>query len=143
MSPSADQNIFQFEIKARKLSGLDAAYSIPDVLRFGSKNNFPYLLVLSLEDVAGPLVSSGSQLSDNYSCLDAHFAYSVEESKTDVGSSPLSHSPDSSAATIASCATIEPPSGPGPGAFLGAMLAGFFLSLFLTVFGKKNKKFLS
>jgi hypothetical protein len=143
LSPSADQNIFQVEIKARKLSGMEASYSIPDVLRFGSKNSLPYLLVLSLEDSAGPLVVNGQELSDNYSCLDAHFAYSVEESNTNVDSSPLSHTSDSSVATIASCATIDPPSGPGPGAFLGILLTGFSISLLLSVFAKKSKKFLS
>jgi hypothetical protein len=143
MSSSADQNIFQVEIKAKKLSGMEAAYSIPDVLRFASQNSLPYLLILSLEDSAGPLVVSGQELSDNYSCLDAHFAYSVEESKTNVDSSPLSHTSDSSVATIASCATIDPPSGPGPGSFLGILLTGFSISLLLSVFTKKSKKFLS
>ncbi len=141
LSSNSEQNIFQVEIQARKLSTIDAAYSIPDVSRFGSKNNLPYLFIFSIEDNGGLLMNNGQDLSDNYSCLDAHLAYSVEESKTNVDSSPLSSSSDTSVATIASCATIEPPSGPGP--FLGAMLAGFSCSLLLRVFGKKSNKFLS
>ena len=128
------------EIKAKKLSTLNSNYSIPDFLSFGSVNNLPYLLVMSIETASGPVIDTGAVLSDNSSCLDAPFAYTVKNSTAQTDEEASS---SAQAATAASCGTIGPPSGPGPGQFLGILSLGFLLSVLPSKFAKRNKKILS
>lgn len=141
LSTSLATNVFEIEISAKKLSSFSASYSIPDFIKFGSVQNLPYLLVMSLETVAGPVMDTGDVLSDNSSCLDAPFTYAVEKS---TANSDEDISKAGSAAA-ASCGTIEPPSGPGPGsgAFLALLLLGFFISALPSRFMKRDKKILS
>ena len=138
---SASGNVYHLKIKAKKLDTSDAAYSIPDVLRFGSDQNLPYLIVVSLEDLSsGQLLGSGSNLSDNASCLDAPFTYAVQSSKA----STIDDAQGVANAAPATCGTIDPPSGPGgPGNFMMLMSFGFLLSLFISRFSKRGKNFLS
>lgn len=138
---SASGNVYHLKIKAKKLDTSDAAYSIPDVLRFGSDQNLPYLIVVSLEDLSsGQLLGSGSNLSDNASCLDAPFTYAVQNSKA----STIEDAQGVANAAPATCGTIDPPSGPGgPGNFMMLMSFGFLLSLFISRFSKRGKNFLS
>ena len=140
LSATTAQNTFEVEIKAKKLSTLNSTYSIPDFLSFGSVKNLPYLLVMSIETASGPVIDTGSVLSDNSSCLDAPFTYTVKNSTAQTDEEASS---SAQAATAASCGTIGPPSGPGPGQFLGILSLGFLLSVLPSKFAKRNKKILS
>jgi hypothetical protein len=142
LSPTASSNIFEVVIKAKKLSSSVAGYSIPDFAKFGSVTNHPYLLIMSLEDVAGPLLDTGSLLSDNQSCLEAPFTYSVEKS---LARTDESFSSGAQAGVVASCGSIDPPSsgGSGPGQFLVILSLGFFLSVLPPKLAKRGKNILS
>jgi predicted Zn-dependent protease len=140
LSVIPSSNIFEVEIAAKKLSGFYASYSIPDFSTFGSVDDLPYLLVMSIETIAGPEIDTGLILSDNASCLDAPFTYTVQ--KSTANSDEESASKGAAAAT---CATIDPPSGPGsgPGQFLGVLCLGFLLSTLPSRLVKRHKKILS
>ena len=143
LSENTAENNFEIEIKAKKLTNSNAVYSIPDFFKFGSTQNLPYLLVMSVETQSGPVMDTGANLSDNSSCLDAPFTYAVAKSEA---SSNENSSGSSQAAAIATCATIDPPSsgpGSGPGQFLGLLVVGFFLSALPSRLSKRNKKILS
>ena len=143
LSANGEQNKFEIEIKAKKLSSLNTTYSIPDFLKFGSTQNLPYLLVMSIETTSGPVIDTGVEMSDNSSCLDAPFTYAVAKSKA---TSNETSSNTTQAAAVATCATIDPPSsgpGSGPGSFLGVLVLGFFLSALPSKFSKRSKKILS
>ena len=136
-----NSNTFEIEISARKLSNSATYISIPDPTHFASLQTSPYLLVMSVETGNVPELDTGLLLSDNHSCLDAPFTYAVANStaKSDETSSGGS----SAAAAGASCGTIDPPSGPGPGSFMGIMSLGFLLSALSVIFVKRGKNFLS
>jgi len=142
LSNTVNNNVFEIEIQAKKLSSISASYSIPDFLNFGSSQNLPYLLVMSVETIVGPVMDTGVTLSDNDSWLDAPITYAVEKSTatTDEISSDAAQ-----AVSAASCATIDPPSGPGsgPGQFLVLLSIGFFLSVLPSRLVKRGKKILS
>jgi predicted Zn-dependent protease len=142
LSSTVNSNIFEVEIQAKILSSVVAGYSIPDFAKFGSVTSQPYLLVMSLEDVAGPLLDTGSILSDNQSCLDAPFTYAVTKSlaRNDEGISS-----GAQAGAVASCGSIDPPSGPGsgPGQFMIILTLGFLLSVLPSKLAKRNKNILS
>jgi hypothetical protein len=143
LSENIAENNFEIEIKAKRLTNSNAVYSIPDFFKFGSTQNLPYLLVMSVETLSGPVVDTGANLSDNSSCLDAPFTYAVAKSEA---TSNENSSGSTQAAAIATCATIDPPSsgpGSGPGQFLGLLVLGFFLSALPSRFAKRNKKILS
>ena len=133
-------NVFEIEVKAKKLTTLASTYSIPDFLNFGSLQNLPYLLIMSIEDVSGPVIDTGLLLSDNASCLDAPYTFAVEKSTAATDEVDRSQALASSAA---SCGTIDPPSGPGSGPFLGLLSLGFILSVLPSRLMKRNKKILS
>lgn len=141
LSSSAPTNTFEVEVSARKLTSLGTRYSIPDATHFATIQTMPYLLIMSVEAGNTPELGTGLLLSDNSSCLDAPFAYAVANStaKSDETKSGGS----SSAAAGAACGTIEPPSGPGPGSFMGIMSLGFMLSALAVIFVKRGKNFLS
>lgn len=146
LSSSGIQNIFEVDVQAKKLSTVDTAYSIPDFARFGSQTNLPYLLVLSLESSGTLLMDSGSLLSDNSSCLDAPFTYSVEKSE---GLADKTASPTTAqeAGLVAACSTVSknsgPPGGPSSGPFITLVTLGFMLSLLASRIAKRGKNFLS
>jgi hypothetical protein len=143
LSANGEENKFEIEIKAKKLSSLNTTFSIPDFLKFGSTQNLPYLLVMSIETTSGPVIDTGVEMSDNSSCLDAPFTYAVAKSKA---TSNETSSNTTQAAAVATCATIDPPSsgpGSGPGQFLGVLVLGFFLSALPSKFSKRSKKILS
>ena len=144
LSTNVGENKFAIEIKAKSLTNTGSTYSVPDFLKFGSIQNLPYLLVMSIETIGGPVIDTGSNLSDNSSCLDAPFTYAVAKSKATTNES--SSSAGQAAAGVAACGTIEPPSsgpGSGPGSFLILIVAGFFLSAVPSRLSKRNKKILS
>lgn len=142
LSSTASRNFFEIEIKAKKLSTVDTAYSIPSFGLFGSNQSLPYLLTLSLWEDGEPYLDTESELSDNYSCLDAPFTYAVEKSKYD--SNDASVDSQVATATAASCGTIEPPSdGGGPSGFFAIISFGFFLATLASRFAKRGKNFLS
>ena len=140
LSASLATNTFELEIQAKKLSSLGTTYSIPDFLNFGSIQNLPYLLVMSIETGTGPVIDTGVALSDNASCLDAPFTYSVEKSTAKADEEVAS---SEQAAAPVSCGTIDPPSGPGPGSFLAILSLGFLLTILPSRFVKRHKKILS
>lgn len=141
LSSNGSSNTFEVEISARKLSSLATRFSIPDAVHFATIQTTPYLLIMSVETGSNPDLDSGLLLSDNSSCLDAPFAYAVANStaKSDETKSGGS----SGAAAGAACGTIDPPSGPGPGSFMGMMSLGFMLSALAVIFAKRGKNFLS
>jgi hypothetical protein len=145
LSVSTATNTFEIEIKAKKFSigddnDYDYNYAIPDFLNFGSVQNIPYLLVMSLETISGPLVDTGVTLSDNASCLDAPFTYAVEKSNAKADEEAAT---SEQVAAPVSCGTIDPPSGPGPGSFLVILSLGFLLTILPCRFLKRHKKILS
>lgn len=142
LSPTASTNIFEVVIQARKLTSSNANNSIPDLMNFGSVQNTPYLLIMSLESIAGPELDTGSNLSDNSSCLDAPFTYAVNNS---TAQSDEATTTGAKAAAAATCGTIDPPSGPGsgPGTFMVLLSLGFILSILPSRLTKRDKKILS
>ncbi len=120
-------NKFQVTIRAKKLSTSGTIVSIPDFTNFGSVQNLPYLLVMSIESpFTGPLIDTGAVLSDNSFCLDAPFTFAVKNSTAQSDETAIQ-----TTAAAATCGTIEPPSGPGsgPGQYLVLLSLGFLLSL--------------
>ena len=140
LSADPGLNTFEIELRGRKLSALGTSYSIPDAIHFATLQTSPYLIIMSLESYGEPLLDTGSLLSDNYSCLDAPFAYAVANS---TAKSDEKKTGGESAAAGASCGTIEPPNGPPPGSFLAVMSLGFLLSALSVIFVKRGKNFLS
>lgn len=138
----SSSNVFEIEIAARKLTQLGTYLSIPDSMNFSSAEVSPYLLIMSLEENLAPLLDSGSNYSDNSSCLEGPYTYAVTKS---TARSDESLSDSSSAAPLsAACGTIDPPSGPSDGGnFMGLLSLGFMLSLFAKVIAKRGKNFLS
>lgn len=140
LSADPSLNTFEIELSARKLSSLGTFYSIPDATHFASVQTAPYLIIMSLESGGVPQLDTGLLLSDNYSCLDAPFAYAVANS---TAKSDEKKTGGEAAAAGASCGTIDPPQGPPPGSFLAVMSLGFFLSALSVIFVKRGKNFLS
>jgi hypothetical protein len=143
---SVDRNNFEIKVRAMKLGTSNASQTFPSFSSFSSSSYLPYLLVVGLyEDVAGvkkPLNDNAPILSDNESCLDAPFTFSVANARNVNDDSAIS-STDQSAAAAASCGTIEPPSSGGPGSSLPLMILGFFLAIMASSLIKSRKKFLS
>ncbi len=144
LSSTLTNNIFEIEIRAKKLMNVDIAYSVPDFSKFGSTTNLPYLLMLSIENASGQIVDTGHHLSDNQSCLDAPFAYAVKKRES-VTANAATISSDQKAAAVAACGTIASHQGPGdgPGSFLGIFSLGFMLSILVSLRPKRAKNFLS
>lgn len=141
LSSTASDNVYELEVRAKKLTDFQAYMSIPDLARFGTDQSLPYLLNLSLEDSGSAIINTAAILSDNSSCLDAPFTYAVK--KTSAFTEETNNT--QKAATAAACGTIEPPSGPGPGtgAFMLLIGFGFFLTQLASSLVKRGKNFLS
>lgn len=138
LSLTANQNLFDVEIKAKKLSVPDLAYSIPAYTQFSSSQSMPYLVVMSLYTGASPILHTDAILSDNSSCLDAPFTYAVTRAKS------LSHDDAASEAApaAAACGTIDPPSS-GPSSGVPLIALGFMLAALVSQLAKRTKNFLS
>lgn len=134
-------NIFEIDLKAKKLSSSEVPQTFPSYEKFSSNSYLPFLIVVSLwEDTPTglqPLVDTEAYLSDNEACLDAPFTYSV--SKAQLPSDPTGTAEQ---ALGTGCGTIEPPQD-GPGSSLPLFASGFLLSLLAATLIKSRKKFLS
>lgn len=143
---SADRNNIEIKVRSMKLGNSNASQTFPSFSSFSSSTYLPYLLVVGLYDDNGgvkiPLIDNEPILSDNESCLDAPFTYSVANARN-VNDDSAVTSDDQSAAAAASCGTIEPPSNGGPGSSLPLMILGFFLAILASSLMKSRKKFLS
>jgi hypothetical protein len=137
------ENNFEIQIKSKKLGSTLVAMTFPAAFEFSNDAYLPFLVNISLmENVNStlkPIIDTEAVLSDNESCLDAPFTYSI--SKTDPQESPATIGEDQTVAA-ASCGSIDPPQD-GPGSSMPIMAIGFLLLLFLTNSFKGRKKFLS
>jgi hypothetical protein len=140
LSSIAANNIFEVEIRARKLSDSLAEDIIPDFQNFGIDDHLPYLFLTSLKQGTSLILDSGAKVSDNASCLDAPFTYAVEKASFDLGEKSTTAA---AGASLASCGTIEPPSGSGGGQSLLLSAIGFLMVLALFHPRKRAKNFLS
>jgi hypothetical protein len=143
ISTDGANNIFEIGISSRKLGSSYLASTFPAFATFSSATDLPYLLITSLWQNQGgvmtPIVNSEPILSDNAACLDAPFTYAVTKTKDLSGNSPLTND---QMAAAAGCATIGPP-GSGPGTSLPLLTLGFILSLMASSLFKSRKNFLS
>jgi hypothetical protein len=143
LSPTMSENNFEIQIKSKKLGSTLVAMTFPAAFEFSNDAYLPFLVNISLmENVNStlkPIIDTEAVLSDNESCLDAPFTYSI--SKTDPQESPATIGEDQTVAA-ASCGSIDPPQD-GPGSSMPIMAIGFLLLLFLTNSFKGRKKFLS
>ena len=144
LSSNSSENLFEIDIRAKRLDNADLAKSIPDLTNFLNGRHLPYLLVTSLW---GPGLSqklnTQAKLSDNQACLDAPFTYSVAGNiSTPKSQSEVSQS-DPAAQAVAACGTIGQPPGGGMGGGLVAMALGFIFVIFASRGNKIRKNFLS
>lgn len=143
LSNTQAANIFEIDVKAKRMPVEDFSLSIPDFVNFGSPQHWPYLITLSIWDNGlSPLADTGVALSDNVACLDAPFAYSVDRAGVSSERSPDTQK-DPVAAAAASCGTIGPPSDGGPGSSLPLVALGFFIAMAASSMLKRKKNFLS
>lgn len=142
LSLTASNNSFKIEIYARKMRSLDQIMTFPGTAEFLSTKDWPYLLTMSIGSMVG--MSEGYLLedrssSDNQSCLDAPFTYSVKKSQ--VSASTASSNEENASA---SCGTITPPpSNNGQGGMMVTILLGFSLTAIASILSKSRKYFLS
>lgn len=143
LSFSTVQNVFEVNIKARKLTSPYETF--PDYKLFTNDQHLPFMIVASLyEDGPSgmkPLLDNEANWSDNEACLDAPYTFSVSRTLNRESESATSAVNDQSVAA-AGCGTIEPPSD-GPGSSLPLMSAGFLFALLASSLFKSRKKFLS
>ncbi|MES2528517.1 MAG: matrixin family metalloprotease [Bdellovibrionota bacterium] len=141
LSATASENFFEVSIRAKKLSTVLALQTFPEIQSFVTNQHLPYLLLSGLETNAGPILDTASNLSDNSSCLDAPFTYTVARARTLASGSEIQEK-DQSPATPLSCGTtggVPPAGGSGP----GMMIIGFCMALVLSSLRKSAKNFLS
>ncbi len=142
LDPAVGTNLFELEIKAKKLTANMAALTFPSYDTFSTLDNLPYLLIVSILENGpnglGPIVDTASNLSDNTSCLDAPFTYAVSQanalsdsSKGAEGMSPLS------------CGTTDDQDPKDPPNSSLSMLLGLCLISVAANLVKRTKKFLS
>lgn len=135
LSTNANENIFTIILRARRLPAVFVNRTYPSSELFTSTKSLPHLIVASIETASGPIVDTQSLLSDNESCLDAPFTYTVK------GTAELAEvkSTSSGDSSIASCGTIEPPTGGSGGSSIALLALGFIFAQLLS----RTKKFLS
>lgn len=144
LDDDASKNLFEISLRSKKLTNSLLVQTFPSYEQFSSNKTLPHLYIVSLWEetfpgVKEPLLSSGSTLSDNNSCLDAPFTYAVSKAQSHDQKSTAS-----SAAAGAGCGTIEPPSDKGNGPGSQALMAfGFLFAILLSRSFKTGKKFLS
>lgn len=143
LSSTLSNNKFKIEVYARKMRSLDQIMTFPVISEFVSTKDWPYLLTMSIGAMSG--LSEGYLVedrasSDNRSCLDAPFTYSVKKSQNMASAS----SSGKNEAESASCGTIiEPPSNNGQGGMMMTILFGFSLAVIASIIQKSRKYFLS
>lgn len=142
LSLSSSSNVFDIQVRARKLGTSMIPLTFPSPSLFTTDSHLPYLLIVGLWDGATPLFNTSAYLSDNESCLDAPFTYKVQQSQSSSSESALSGQSDAGVGA-GSCGTIEPPDRGGPGSSFPLMVLGFVLALLTGHLGKKSKNFLS
>jgi predicted Zn-dependent protease len=137
------ENIFEIDLRSRKLSSTLIAQTFPSSLEFTTDQHLPYLLMTTIWEMTpqglAPMLDTASNLSDNNSCLDAPFTYAVAQTKS---KSESSASSADSVAAAAGCGTIEPPKN-GPPSSMPLMALGFLLAFMASSLIKSRKKFLS
>lgn len=139
-------NKYEIHLKSKKL--LVAAETFPYLNMFTSETYMPYLIVASLNSYDGlayhALSGSEAKLSDNESCLDAPFSYSVAKSLS--GGSGGSGFAQSSQTinSAASCGSIDSKDGQNfPGNTLLLTALGFFIVYLISSHRKRRKNILS
>lgn len=143
LSTVSSNNRFTIEVYARKMKTLDQIMTFPVISEFVSNKDWPYLLTMSIGSMVG--ISEGFLIedrpsSDNQSCLDAPFTYSVKKAQTSASAASSSKSEGESA----SCGTITPPTDGGTGGgMMGTMVLGFILAAVAAIISKSRKYFLS
>jgi hypothetical protein len=143
LSEIQNENNFEIHIKSKKLGSTLAAMTFPSVYTFSNDAYLPYLVNLSLMETINsnlkPILDTEALLSDNESCLDAPFTYSISKTLSQEKDATIG---DDQTVAAASCGTIDPPQD-GPGQTMPFMTLGFLFILFLTNSLKGRKKFLS
>jgi len=143
LSGITSNNKFKIEVYARKMKSLDQMMTFPATTGFVSSTDWPYLLTMSIGSMVG--LSEGYLIedrasSDNQSCLDAPFTYSVKKSQAAASTA----SNDQKDGAGGSCGTISPPpSNNGQGGMMVTMLFGFSLAALASIIQKSRKYFLS
>jgi hypothetical protein len=142
LSSNTANNRFKIEIYARKMRSLDQMMTFPGTAEFLTTKDWPYLLTMSIGSMVGfsegYLIEDRSS-SDNQSCLDAPFTYSVKKSQ--VSATTASSKEENGSA---SCGTITPPpSNNGQGGMMVTMFLGFMLTAIASIISKSRKYFLS
>jgi hypothetical protein len=141
LDSTAANNIFEVDIRSRKLSTVIALQTYAELEQFVTNEYLPYLLTASLETGSGPLLDTTALLSDNASCLDAPFSYAVSKARTIASQSEVSAKDDQGQAQV-SCGTTGSSSG-GGGSGNALLVTGFFMALLLSSLTKSAKNFLS
>ena len=143
LSATAASNYFEISLAAKKLSSYYIAQTFPSSDVFSTGTHLPYLLMMSIWETQGssivPVLNTTASLSDNQSCLDAPFTYSVKNAKV-ANDSPAA----AASAAGASCGTIDTDNdgdGNGPGS--ATLIFGMMLGFVLVSLGKRAKNFLS
>ncbi len=144
LSSTISNNKFKIEVYARKMKSLDQIMTFPVLSEFVGSKDWPYLLTMSIGSMSG--LSEGflvedQQSTDNQSCLDAPFTYSVKKAQTSLASTASSKNEGESA----SCGTISlpPTDGGNSGGMMGTMILGFMLATISAIISRSRKYFLS
>jgi predicted Zn-dependent protease len=144
LSQTPVSNIFEIQIRAKKLANSKIPFTFPSPAQFTSDKHLPYLLILGIWEGSTPLLNSQSFLSDNESCLDAPFTFKVSQTRAlNDRTIATAGDGDASKVTAASCGSIDSPRGGGPGNSLPLLVLGFGIAIMAGQLGKKSKNFLS
>lgn len=130
LSTSREQNIVEVNLSPRSLNAEERTMVMPSAGLFTIKDQ-PYLAIFEIHRGNEVLYSDlGGRLSDNSTCLDAPFTFSVKANN--VSSAAMAGQQEdqgTSQVAGASCGTIEPPNGSG-----GSGPISFVLGLMLLIF---------
>lgn len=147
LSPTANENIFEVRIRAKRIDSVLLSQSFPMYEQFTRNKDLPYLLIAGITDSPEansyrPLLNTALQLSDNRSCLDAPFTYKVARANTP-SASAKKDSGREQAASAAGCGSIDADGSGGGGNGMLTLSLGFLLAMLATSLRKSPKKFLS
>jgi hypothetical protein len=141
LSTNPANNVFEVQIRGRKLSTLLALQTYAELEQFVSNQYLPYLLIAGLETGSGALLDTTALLSDNAACLDAPFTYAVSNAKTLSSSGEVSQKNEEVAPV--SCGTTGGSSPGNGGSGNALMVLGFLMAIVLSSVRKTAKNFLS
>jgi hypothetical protein len=141
LSTNPANNVFEVQIRARKISTVIALQTFAALEQFVSNQYLPYLLIAGLETGAGPLLDTTALLSDNAACLDAPFTYAVSNARTLSSTGEVTQKNDDVAPVSCGTTSGTPPDDGGPGNAL--MVLGFLMAIVLSSVRKTAKNFLS